>query len=58
MCVGDGIQVVTFLKLSKFGFPHLTVLSYFCYLIKFYDQSGTKNHLFSLTLSNIPNKYL
>ena len=57
MCVGDGVQVVTSLQLLKCGLPHITVLSYFPYHIKSDDPSGTKNQAFSLTLSNIPNKY-
>ena len=52
--MGDGDQVVTSLKLAKFGLPHITVLSYFPYHIKFYDPSGTKNDAHSLLF---PNKY-
>jgi len=50
MCVEDGVQVVTSLQLSKFGLLRVTVLSYFPYHIRFYDPSGTKNHVFSLSL--------
>jgi hypothetical protein len=60
MCMGDGVQVVTVvtsLQLSKCGLSHITVVSYFPYHIKSDDPSETKNQAFSLTLSNIPNKY-